>query len=934
LKNRLRDLKIFECLNAEKACPSFLDIAKKSKTEATIEDIKKDDGTDFENNNDRHEHIRTFYSNLYSNNDEVNGNIADFLGPEICQLPQIKATRLTQTEKDSLDSPLSIEELDRSLKQVNIKSAPGVDGFSYRFIKKFWTNFRIPLFNCATESLENGTMPDFFASAQIKIIPKKGDTSKIKNWRPISLLSNFYKIISRLVNNRLKKITNRVISRGQKGFNQSRQLHEVIINALETMNFCTVNKIKGAVISIDMAKAFDSVAHPYLSKVYEFFGFGERIQKWLRTIGTNRNASIILENGELSAPFNLRRGTAQGDSPSPFIYNLAAQILIWKIELDNTIKGVYPTVPNLPLQPGENLNSDFFAYESNRETYKNESFADDANNFVLLEFESLFALKKVLLDFKNLSGFECNVEKSFIMRIGDLTGEIDQRIIDLGFPFTNEITVLGFILNNQDSFVAKNYEKVRRNVTNLARFWERFNLSLPGKIMVYKTLLLPQINFIATILTPSPNILAEVSTAMENFVTRGIKIGKSRIYLPVEKGGLGMFDLGNFICGLQCSWIKRSMAGNDNWKLTLRDIGEGDPLKCDMESVHSIGLALANIIASYRKFRGAYAMYRNNFLDEKILNFQHPSKADRYFDAEFFGQNLMNTFRVPILNVTWRNLVINGNFTDHNEFEHLAGFHVSNNKYMQLRACFMCLRGRMANIDEHSVMLADFFRRNLKGSKRYRKIIEYTPPEITYFKRLQQVKSFNKCTGTAYVSEKICESNMSRWNFHSFPNRLKVFLFKYYNNLLGTGNRVAHFAADSEAACSFCLSAGNLPAPLETFSHIFFDCPCTEKVLSLFFQKYFELEKNRCNYFTGHFAVDNISNQSVNIVLDCLRYSIWQAKLAKKTLSFYTVELETISLLETLTTSSQKILNWLLSTDLIVIDGRGRRDEQPARRDP
>jgi hypothetical protein len=73
------------------------------------------------------------------------------------------------------------------------------------------------------------------------------------------------------------------------GFNKSRQirqLHEVIINTLENMNFCKVNRIKGAIVSIDMSKAFDSVSHSYLTKVYEFYNFGDRIRRWLSAIGT------------------------------------------------------------------------------------------------------------------------------------------------------------------------------------------------------------------------------------------------------------------------------------------------------------------------------------------------------------------------------------------------------------------------------------------------------------------------------------------------------------------------------------------------------------------------------------------------------------------------------------------------------------------------
>ena len=166
------------------------------------------------------------------------------MGPDICQHPLVRGSILTQNEREKLD-----RELDKSLEQANTKSAPGVDGFSYIFIKKFWNIYRTPLYNCAKNSLENQTLPESFLTAKIKLIPKKGDQSKIGNWRPISLLSNFYKIISRAINNRLKEVSNRILSRAQKGFNQKRQIHETIINTLENIDYCKRENVKGVLVS-------------------------------------------------------------------------------------------------------------------------------------------------------------------------------------------------------------------------------------------------------------------------------------------------------------------------------------------------------------------------------------------------------------------------------------------------------------------------------------------------------------------------------------------------------------------------------------------------------------------------------------------------------------------------------------------------------------
>ena len=69
------------------------------------------------------------------------------MGPDICQHPLVRGSILTQNEREKLDRELSPLELDKSLEQANIKSAPGVDGFSYIFIKKFWNIYTVAAAN-------------------------------------------------------------------------------------------------------------------------------------------------------------------------------------------------------------------------------------------------------------------------------------------------------------------------------------------------------------------------------------------------------------------------------------------------------------------------------------------------------------------------------------------------------------------------------------------------------------------------------------------------------------------------------------------------------------------------------------------------------------------------------------------------------------------
>ncbi len=658
LRERTSDMKVFEYLNAEKVTPVLLDLAKRGTGDDRLDSIRQENGLDFETDKERGNYIREYFMKLYRRDTWVGGTIEEFLGPDIATHPTVLGSKLTQTEQERLDTPLAIEELDKALKEANQKSAPGIDGFSYRFITEHWHVYPIPLFDTAVDGLENGGLPTSFMTAKIKLIPKKGNISQIRNWRPISLLSNFYKIISCLINSRLQQITDRVLSRAQKGFTKSRQIQEVIINCTESMVYCRRNNIKGVLVSIDQSKAFDSVDHGFMEKVYQFFGFGERIQRWLKSIGTNRKACIQLENGEISDTFNLDKGHAQGDSPSPLLYNLAAQIQIFKIELNDGIE----RIKNEIMEVG-NVNVQQIVYkgEGNGQTEKNESFADDSSNLTLMTVPSLAELKSVLDDFRRLSGLCCNLEKSFVMRIGNIEGDIPAEIMSLGFAFTNKIKLLGFILNSHGELVAANFEKVIEKVDNITRFWERFHLGLTGKISIYKSLLLPQINYVASIITPSDAILAQLELIMERFVTRGLNISSRKCYTPVDKGGLGMFKLRDFIASLQCSWIKRCYHSvNDNWRSKLIECGGGDITKlvADEWMKNRVGPILRNIATSFSMFKENYSKLANNYKQMQVYGnnaFGYGRGMKNKLDEDFFGidLNLSIETRKKLITTTW-----------------------------------------------------------------------------------------------------------------------------------------------------------------------------------------------------------------------------------------------------------------------------------------
>jgi hypothetical protein len=99
--------------------------------------------------------------------------------------------------------------------------------------------------------------------------------------------------------------------------------------------------------------------------------------------------------------------------------------------------------------------------------------------------------------------------------------------------------------------------------------WSRFNLSLLGRITVAKTMLYSQINYLGCFLPISDNILEMYNNVINKFVSGKLNIAKNRFSRDVEMGGLGLFDLKNFLDAQKIAWVKRSKTLDDWWKISL-----------------------------------------------------------------------------------------------------------------------------------------------------------------------------------------------------------------------------------------------------------------------------------------------------------------------------------------------------------------------------
>jgi hypothetical protein len=236
LKKDLDKYKVSEILNAEKITPKFMLLTKKSKPDNTLEEIKDKRGNHFIDSDARGESITKFYRKVYKKQGEGNDkSINEFLGP-VAEHPVVRNAKLTENEKNILDQEITVEELDKALKTCNIKSAPGLDGISNYFIKQFWKYLRIPLLKYACCCHIKGKLTDTFRRAKIRLIPKKGDTSKISNWRPISLLNCLYKLLSRVFAEKLSKVMDKLTPVAQTGYSKTRRCQEALITIVDCIN--------------------------------------------------------------------------------------------------------------------------------------------------------------------------------------------------------------------------------------------------------------------------------------------------------------------------------------------------------------------------------------------------------------------------------------------------------------------------------------------------------------------------------------------------------------------------------------------------------------------------------------------------------------------------------------------------------------------------
>ena len=249
--------------------------------------------------------------------------------------------RLSDEQRQLLETPISSSEVLKSLKNLKNNKSPGATGFPADFFKFFWNDigaFLVRSFNC---SIRKGELSTSQKLGIVSILPKGNKTREfLKNWRPISLLNTTYKVFSGIIANRLKAVLNTLIHENQKGFLSGRFIGENTRLMYDIISQTEVQDKPGMVLLLDFEKAFDSVSWNYIIKVLQFLNFGDYFIHLVKIIPANIKLCVI-QHGFFSEFFSIGRGCRQGGPASPYIFLLCVEIIGLMIRENRDITGIY-----------------------------------------------------------------------------------------------------------------------------------------------------------------------------------------------------------------------------------------------------------------------------------------------------------------------------------------------------------------------------------------------------------------------------------------------------------------------------------------------------------------------------------------------------------------------------------------------------------------
>ena len=264
-------------LNEEKPTKYFFLQEKQKQNKKHIKLLKNKQGKTLTTDSEILQDCKKYFQNLYTkqNTCEITQNL----------LLKHITNKITNEQNNTLTKQIEITEIKEAIQSMENSKSPGIDGIPIEFYKEFIEIIKKDLLKIFNEILfTNKKTPTTWNQAMITLIPKKGDTDYLKYWRPISLLCVDYKILTKILANRLKHILPDIISAEQNCSIPNRTIFNNLFLIRDIISYTKQKNNHFYILQIDQEKAFDKIDRTFLYKTLEKMGFSPLFINFLQTL--------------------------------------------------------------------------------------------------------------------------------------------------------------------------------------------------------------------------------------------------------------------------------------------------------------------------------------------------------------------------------------------------------------------------------------------------------------------------------------------------------------------------------------------------------------------------------------------------------------------------------------------------------------------------
>ncbi|GKV09172.1 hypothetical protein SLEP1_g20714 [Rubroshorea leprosula] len=315
------------------------------------------------------------------------------------KLDGISFRQIDGADNESLMAAFSEEEIKNAVWDCESSKTPGPDGFNLKFVKCMWEDIKTEIAGFIREFQEQGRLVRGSNASFITLIPKVENPHKIEEYRPISLIGIMYKIIVKLLANRLRKVLDKIIGEQQMAFIEGRQLVDGVVIANEVIDEAKRKKKRSFLFKVDFEKAYDKVCWDFLDYMLMRMGFCNTWRMWIHECLQSSTISVLV-NGSPSKQFSVSKGLRQGDPLSPFLFLIVAEGL----------NGLMSSAVEKELYKGVTVGKDAVMIT-------HLQFTDDTIFFGEATENNIMVIKSIMRTFELISGLKINLQKSQLMGI-------------------------------------------------------------------------------------------------------------------------------------------------------------------------------------------------------------------------------------------------------------------------------------------------------------------------------------------------------------------------------------------------------------------------------------------------------------------------------------------------------------------------------------